>query len=128
MPNLIEIPILICLFLIHWIGDYVLQTREQGDGKSSSNSLLLEHTVTYSVFLGLGVFLMVVVFNMSISIESIMMYATTNFLLHTITDWFTSRATKTLWAVGEEWATFAVMGFDQFIHMTCLVASYGILK
>lgn len=127
MSNSIEIPLLICLFVIHWIGDYLLQTRVQGNGKSSSNKLLLEHTIAYSVFLGLGVSLMALVFNMSMSIESIIQYTVLNFVLHTATDWLTSRATKNLWSRRKEWETFAIMGFDQLVHMTCLVVTYCML-
>lgn len=124
----IEISVLLFLFLIHWIGDYLLQTRAQGNGKSSNNKLLLEHTITYSAFIGLGVFTMALVFNMPVTIESIVQYAVINFVLHTATDWVTSRMTKSLWTRRQEWATFAVMGFDQLIHMTCLVVTYGLLK
>ena len=126
--NSIEISTLLCLFLVHWIGDYLLQTRAQGNGKSSSNKFLLEHTITYSAFLGFGVFTMGLLFNTGIPIESIVQYAVINFVLHTATDWVTSRVTKSLWTRRQEWATFAVMGFDQMTHMVCLTVTYGLLK
>lgn len=127
MTNSIEISTLLCLFIIHWVGDYLLQTRAQGNGKSSSNKLLLEHTITYSAFLGLGVITIGLLFNIVIPIESIVQYIVLNFVLHTATDWLTSRATKSLWSRGKEWATFAIMGLDQLVHMVCLTVTYCLL-
>lgn len=97
-------PIILVLFL-HWIGDFVLQSDWMAKNKSKSNKVLLIHTSVYCLpLLWFG-----------------WKFALINMALHTVTDFFTSRATSKLYASGKIHWFFVVIGFDQFIHTTCLI-------
>jgi len=99
---------LIALFFIHFVADFVAQTRKMGENKSSSNKWLTIHVLVYSAFfIGFG-----------------WKFALANFVLHWLTDWCSSRVTK--WAYENKrmeifWAT---IGFDQFIHTASLLLTY----
>jgi hypothetical protein len=60
-------------------------------------------------------------------IQSILIYGSVNFVLHFITDFLASREVKRLWSNKQEYATFAVMGLDQFIHAFTLLATSSLL-
>lgn len=89
---------------LHFIGDFILQSDWMAKNKSSSNKVLLIHTSVYCLPL------------MIYSVR----WAIINMVLHTITDYFTSRATKRLYGVSNHWF-FVVIGLDQFIHTACLI-------
>lgn len=74
--------------IIHWVADFVIQTREEAKNKSTSNKYLLLHTVKYSLLyisffplIGRAVFLFIGI----------------TFITHTIIDYFTSKVSKNLW-------------------------------
>lgn len=47
-----------------------------------------------------------------------------NFILHWITDYFTSRVNSWLWQNERRHEFFVSIGFDQFIHYVCLFWTY----
>lgn len=73
---------MILIFILHFIGDFVLQTREEGRGKSKSTKLLLSHTIKYSLCFILLYYM--------IGLNTIYFIAIT-LVFHTITDYFTSK-------------------------------------
>jgi len=113
---------ILVLVVLHWICDYLLQTREMGDNKSSSWYYLLQHTLVYSVFIYIGLLLYGLEDNSALG-----QFMTLTFLLHTATDYFTSRAVKRLYAQKRMYETFAVMGFDQALHHAQLFICYDLL-
>lgn len=107
-----SIEILLALIWMHWFADFILQSDRIAINKSSSNEILLWHVTLYGVcFIGFG-----------------FAFAFVNAVLHFITDWITSRITKKLWVAEKRHWFFVVIGVDQAIHMTCLFATYEILK
>lgn len=113
---MIEVKDLLLIFLLHLVGDFVIQTRWMARNKSSDYAVLLVHAVVYGlVLLPFGIF-----------------YAWINAVLHGCTDGITSRATKFFWARFkesgkpiDEWKTFLIMGLDQFVHAACLILTYS---
>ena len=96
----------------HFLSDFILQSDKMAINKSSSNKWLSIHVAVYSIpFVYFG-----------------LKYAAINYVLHWITDYFSSRATTVLWKKGERHWFFVVIGFDQAIHMTCLFLTYWYLK
>ena len=100
--------ILIIIWL-HFIADFVLQSNWVAQNKSSYDTGALElHVIVYAIpFLYFG-----------------WVYAVLNAVLHYATDYLTSRETKRLWADGQVHNFFVVIGLDQAIHMTTLIATY----
>lgn len=93
------------LIWIHFIADFVLQTREIAKGKSSNIALLGLHCLLYTIpFLCFG-----------------WKFALINGLCHFLVDFATSKATSYLWKKEKERAFFTMIGFDQAIHLTILV-------
>lgn len=119
--------IIISLLVIHYIADYLFQTREQGNGKATSLYLLAEHVFTYMNVFGLGLGVMLLT-GLAPTIGShIWIFMWLTFVLHFATDFITSKATKILWAQKKEYATFAVMGLDQLIHTVGLILTWQLL-
>lgn len=106
---MISLTTIIYLLLIHWVADFILQSRWMATNKSSSNSILAAHVFVYSIpFFVFGSALFVVL----------------NFVLHFMVDWVSSRLTSKLWEKKNIHGFFAVVGLDQVLHLTCLFSTY----
>lgn len=109
---------IVFIILMHFIGDFVLQSRWMALNKSSNNRALFAHVATYSLFLFIGGW--VLWYKDSIDINLIIAWALINGLLHFITDYITSRITARLWKLENKYWFFTMIGFDQLIHYACL--------
>lgn len=129
------------LLILHFLGDFILQSNWMALGKSKSWYPLLIHTLVYSAcFLPFG-----------------LLFWAITFVTHTATDFFTSRWTSKLWFIplepitdyvkdvehdcpGPKWSThfasidarkrhwfFVAIGADQLIHFTTLALTYRLL-
>lgn len=108
---MITIWTVIGILLLHLIADFFLQTDWMAINKSKQWDALLVHTSTYSVcFAMLGV-----------------PFVCITFLMHTATDYITSRITSYLWQREERHWFFVVIGIDQFIHYVTLLLTYWLL-
>ena len=104
------------LLSVHWLGDFVLQTRWQSQNKSKRVDALLRHVATYTTILLAG---SLVIFGAK---SLILWFVAINGTLHFGVDFITSRVTSRLYAQ-ERWHDFfAVVGFDQLIHQVTLAA------
>lgn len=132
---MISVKLILLLGLAHWVADFVLQTNWMAINKSKNTPegyvALSMHCTIYGLsFLWMG-----------------LEFATITGVLHTITDFFTSRLTSKFWFItaghsvsmladgsGEaecesylviDWVKrsyfFWMLGLDQFIHLACLV-------
>lgn len=109
---MIEVKMLIVLFIFHFISDFVLQSSEMALNKSKSNFWLGYHCLVYSVL-----------FMVFVS----PLYGIVNGVLHFGIDYITSRTTSKLWQKQDYHNFFVVIGFDQMLHMICLVLTYQYL-
>lgn len=98
------------ILLIHFLGDFVLQTDWQAKNKSSSLIALNRHVLGYSTVWGLASY----VYLGSISAALSFMFIT--YIAHFATDYFTSRQVKKYFAKEDHHTGFVVIGFDQVLH------------
>lgn len=107
----------VMLLVLHWIADFLLQTRWMATNKSSRLDALGLHVAVYTTALGLGA---IVIFG---AIEAVLWFAAANGVLHFATDFVTSRITSKLWKEQRIHGFFLVVGLDQLIHQVTLAAT-----
>lgn len=117
---MIDIFIVLALLFTHFIGDFISQTDWMAKNKSRSNFALLSHTVIYT--LHFFVLLMWI-----LPIELNLLFCTVIFILHTLTDYITSRINTKLWDNKQVHWFFCSIGFDQFLHFLQILLTYYII-
>lgn len=123
--NLIEI---LGILFIHWVADFVLQTDKQAKGKSKEWYPLLEHTFSYGLVWTIIGAIYTIIFNFTEQgIIDLILFVVITILLHTITDYFTSRLNSKLWSKGKVHNFFVSVGFDQVLHYVQLFLTYYLL-
>jgi Protein of unknown function (DUF3307) len=113
---------LIWLLAVHYLGDYVFQSRWMGNNKSKRLDALGLHVAIYTATL--AVCLVPFAYQ---NWSGWCAFVLLNGAAHFATDYVTSRAVARLWAEKREYETFAIMGLDQFIHQATLIASSWLL-
>lgn len=98
------------LLFVHWFADFYSQTDKMAQNKSTSNKWLGIHCLTYSFIL------FVASFNLTFTLI--------NGILHFAIDYCTSRVNKKLWAENRVHDFFVSVGFDQFLHVSILIATF----
>lgn len=110
---MIDVRVIMCLLLLHFLGDFILQSEWMATNKSRDFGALFAHTMVYSMcflpFFGWK-------------------FALVTFLFHTGIDGFTSQITSYLWNRDELHWFFVTIGFDQFLHYVQLVGVYYLLR
>lgn len=104
---------LLVIVWTHFFADFVLQTNQMAQNKSTSNYWLSLHVLVYMIpfVVTLGP-----------------AFALVNGLLHLLVDWCTSRINSQLWREGKVHYFFVGVGVDQAIHMTCLIVTAVYLR
>jgi len=111
---------MLCLFIgllfLHWLGDFVCQTRWMADNKSKRLDALSLHVFVYSLVLFCGLAI-----TTNWTINDLCRFALINFVLHWTTDVTTSKLAKNALENKEIHKFFAIVGADQFLHATTLI-------
>lgn len=103
--------LLISMFFLHWLFDFVMQL--DGDKKHKDNAVLLYHTTFYSMMM--TVFYVILCDLLSLPTNPYFFPIT--WVSHTITDYFTSRwNAKTYERLGVSKRWINQIGFDQWLH------------
>lgn len=114
------INILTLLFILHFIGDFLFQTRQMANNKSKSLYWLTSHVLYYcSAFM--PIFLLIGIETQYIEFMFVL------FTTHWLTDFFTSKLTTYCWEKRKIKMFFVVIGFDQMIHVITLLYIYKYL-
>ena len=92
------------------------------DNKSSNIFALMLHVLIYGSIICAGTILFMVK-TQPLYKDPWMTWLIVNMVLHLVTDAITSRYTKQYWAEGKTKEFFTMIGFDQFIHATCLIGT-----
>ena len=111
-----DLEIILVIFWIHFVADFILQSRWMAENKSKFAWPLILHCFVYTLpFLIIDYFYLVAY------------YAIINGVLHFVVDFITSRITSKLYEKKKIHAFFAVIGLDQAIHMTILILTFEYL-
>ena len=105
---MISYKIFLSLIWLHFVADFVLQNDWMAINKSKSWTAMLAHCCIYgAVFSAFG-----------------FLYGLVNASLHLLVDSASSRITSILYKKGERHWFFVVIGADQALHLSFLVATY----
>ncbi len=121
---------LIIILVIHFLGDFVLQTHWQATNKSKDNVALTQHVTTYAIcwLAPMAVLFWFGPFNTLGGVILSLIFSAITFSAHWVTDYFTSRLNSKLWAKGDVHNFFVSVGFDQVLHYIQLFGTYILLK
>jgi len=125
---------ILCIILIHWFADFLMQDEKWALGKSKNMNDLLNHTLTYSILSSVCLlFLMGSVFDKNITI-SFLYFPFITFVAHTVTDYFTSRIVSKMFAQNKygspipNFGAFTMIGIDQVLHYVQLFYTYQFIN
>lgn len=121
----INLIIVLSILFYHWFADFVCQTDWQAQNKSTNWEALLAHTGVYSALWMIPISIWGVITNGG---ANMLWFFPITFLIHTATDYYTSRVNKVLWDNKQVHQFFVSIGFDQFLHFTQLLLTYYLLK
>lgn len=114
----------------HYVADFICQSDGMAKGKSISNTWLTLHVVTYVAVMAIPVSMIFFFFGIhgigltyvsTVSWQMVLYWLILNGALHWITDYYTSRWSRSYFQIHDHHNGFAVIGFDQCIHYTCLL-------
>jgi hypothetical protein len=122
---------IIIILVGHYVSDFLCQSRYHARRKSTSIKVLTEHVFIYSTMslcFYISLVAAIIIMNNELlqlsTINGALMFYIITFVTHWITDFCTSRWTKYLFSQNKEWKFFAVIGFDQLIHVSTLLLTY----
>lgn len=108
--------LILYLLFVHWVGDFIFQSRWMANNKSHNLLALVAHVVVYTVVLAAGTWLWWPQAKWPA-------WLAMNFAAHLCTDFFTSRMTHRRWDEERMHAFFATIGFDQWLHAAALIVT-----
>ena len=128
---------IILILIGHYIADFIFQTEKLALGKSTSKSLLFEHSLIYSIFMTFTIIAVIIV---EIGILSVHFYGlflilffVITLILHFAVDFVSSKITKKLfekrilYTEFPNFGAFSIIGLDQLIHCVLLFLTYYLL-
>jgi hypothetical protein len=104
---------IIYLFFLHFLGDFVFQTRKIAENKGCNICYLILHCLFYWATFTLG--------TMFVLYDKILVLTLTHFII----DFVSSRITKYLWSNNKIHGFWIAVGFDQFLHMTTILLLFS---
>ena len=117
---------MILIFILHFIGDFVLQPEIWAKTKYRDNRVLAFHAVVYS-------FVFSALFAVK-PVDFVFKFIVLTFIFHFITDFFTSKWShneyekKSLYISVKSIGFWTVIGFDQLLHMIQLYLCYQMIN
>ncbi len=113
--------VLLAIFVVHFLADFVFQTSQMATGKSKSLKWLSIHVGVYGL---VSIISLLLISNSAHSYYLGFAWWLGNVALHFITDFFTSKITSKYWEEKNYRFFFVMIGLDQLIHNLCLVGTY----
>lgn len=128
-----SLAVILSIILIHWVADFVFQAEVWAENKSKELKPLLKHTYTYSAIWLIVGSLAKATGAIHLEPGVLSLFVLITFVLHTATDYFTSKivskrfANKHYGSPIPNFGAFTVIGFDQVLHYTQLFLTYYLL-
>jgi len=123
-----SLPFIFFIIIVHWIGDFVLQSEQEAMNKSHNIFWLLRHTFRYTIFWEIALLVLIVInFHHPFFVYipwSFTKFLAITFICHTITDYYTSKLNKKLWEQKRVHDFFVMVGFDQLLHYIQLFLTF----
>jgi len=114
----VEFKDIVFILILHFLADFALQTPDQSKYKSTSNDHLLRHVLNYSVTWFVASYILFEHWGACV------FFALITFIIHYITDYFSSRIGKPFWENGDYHNGFVVVGADQTFHYLQLILTF----
>lgn len=114
---------LIVIFVAHWIGDFLSQTKEIADKKNESVVALTTHVMIYTVWMAIALAITAQIMGVVKNIDAFnfILFIWFIFITHWFVDFFTSKITHKLYKEQRWYGFFSVLGADQLIHTISLL-------
>lgn len=121
---------LIIILFIHFVADFLFQSREMGIKKSRNIYWLITHIYIYSIITFIGwVLYFDLNFKMMFELISLTVFS------HFLTDYITSKLSSRFYLKSKkskslkeskyfEWLFWSIIGFDQLIHAITLILTF----
>lgn len=118
---------LVLLLLVHYIADFLCQTRTMANNKSSSIKWLSLHVLTYGIVLSIFTFIYGLqgLYFLDKGYEVFWTFIGVNVVLHWITDFTTSKFTTHFYKKENWFAFFCIVGLDQLLHTVSLLLTFN---
>lgn len=113
------------ILLVHWFADFVLQTHHMSVRKSSSNYYLTMHVTIYTFATIFLWSLLLPLLQIHLTFNGVWLSFVAIFVMHWITDYFTSRWTSRLHKEEKYHDFFVVIGFNQVLHYIQLLLTFN---
>ena len=115
--------VFISILFAHYIADFIMQPDRIARSKHDNFISLLQHAALYGCSMYLLVFIPLTVVLMYSPI-SVLKYTAINTVAHLVCDFFSSKLSHKYFSKENYWAGFAVVGFDQFVHVVVLLLTF----
>lgn len=112
--------VILAIFVVHFLADFVFQSSQMATGKSKSLKWLSIHVGVYALVSFISLY---IVGNFVDSFYLGFAWWLGNVALHFITDFITSKITSKFWEAKNYRLFFVMIGFDQLIHNLCLIGT-----
>ena len=119
--------LIIYFLLVHWVSDFLLQTRHMANRKSESWYYLTVHVGVYSISTTFLWWIGLLVDGASLTLFTMPLVFICVFIPHFCTDYVTSRLTKKFHKQDNMYKFFSTLGFDQWLHHAALIVTYKFL-
>ena len=110
---------------VHWVADFVLQTEQMANNKSTSNYWLGMHVGVYTLTTILSWFILFSIVGLHATLLQYVLAALSIFVMHFITDYITSRITGRYYKNKKYRLFFTTIGFDQWLHYLQIFAVFN---
>lgn len=108
---MIDFTMFASLFILHWLSDYVWQSRKNADAKWNDVRALVDHVSMYVLPFTVFVYMYAPTFAAG------WMFVNYLWLSHLAVDYFTSKATHKYYEQKNYKMFFVVLGADQLLHI-----------